>query len=488
MPDFSPAFRQALAHLSAGRAAEAEAEVTAAATRAEAAYGPDAPPTRDALHDLGVVLLELGRSARAAVAFGRSCDGPPPAEPDALRARLSAELNWARALAESGDSEAAEAVLRDNLARRAALYGTEHPGHGVGLQALAELLHDTNRPDDALVAAQEAVRAFWKAGHEGVAAALALHAEILLTSRPDLSAFQGTEPLPPELVRRMAECLFRSAEERQTPAVLGCLDQLASLLESRLGPADEATVAAGAHLANVAGALGRHAERVAAVRRTVDAYDRAGRTEAAFRATLGLALALADAGDADGAIHAYSDAVARSAELGDAARSQAYRNLGLLLRDTGHLGEAEAYLTHAVAHAERAGDPGPLSQARIALGTVLQQLGRGDEARPWLEAGLSGLERSHPDALSARMYLDAIASGGGLRHDAMARSLCDAFREDALERLPPELVAGLEVTLEAGTFRAAVDVTREPSPDEVETVERVIEDVKRRFERVLAGA
>jgi hypothetical protein len=240
-------------------------------------------------------------------------------------------------------------------------------------------------------------------------------------------------------------------------------------------------------LANTGRDLGDQAGRVEAIQRVLASYDRQGRAEDALMAALGLAMAQSDAGDDEEALRTYASANSRAERIGrPELTSQVLRNWGLALKDAGQVGPAEQCLGEAVAQAGRGADYETLGRANVALGLFLQHQGRLTEARAVLEKGLSVLDPVHPDAIVGRSHLGAVADGRTCGCGDLELTIVDAFRQFVIGRLPVDLLADLDVTIEGGNFQIKVELRREPTEDEIERLNGVIQSAHAEFRRRIA--
>jgi hypothetical protein len=123
----------------------------------------------------------------------------------------------------------------------------------------------------------------------------------------------------------------------------------------------------------------------------------------------------------------------------------------------------------------------------VALGIFLQHGGQPDAARPLLEEALRQLDATHPDAVCARGHLGAITGGGPCGCGDTGAALAVAFREFVRGRLPGDLLKDLGVTYEDDDFNVSVHLSREPSADELEHLNRVINHALTEFRRRVAA-
>ena len=72
--DISPALEQALTLIQAGDEKKAEETALQAVRDSDAAHGAGSPELAHAYHDLGSVLMQLGRYGAAVEAFKGACD------------------------------------------------------------------------------------------------------------------------------------------------------------------------------------------------------------------------------------------------------------------------------------------------------------------------------------------------------------------------------------------------------------------------------
>ena len=193
----------------------------------------------------------------------------------------------------------------------------------------------------------------------------------------------------------------------------------------------------------------------------------------AIRAAEALGLAEHDAGDLDAADDAYRQALDRAQEFGDPeCLSHVLRNYGLFCRDVQRSDDAEALLRSAVSAGQAAQDPKTEGRALAALGILVQHAGRLDEAREILEQAIAQLPQGHPDLIYARSHLDALhkdqSCGCGDIGDAVSKTLLDLVQP----QMPDGLLKDLSY---APDGRVNVQLSREPSAEEIELMNRVID-------------
>jgi tetratricopeptide (TPR) repeat protein len=302
------------------------------------------------------------------------------------------------------------------------------------------------------------VRNLWQNGHEHVASALALRAEVVHAAGTGEPLFHGVEQLPEDAAAQLVnEVLHRQgvADPAAHRAVLGAL---AAALQVRLGADHPATLNVLAALANAGRDLGDQSGRIDAIRQVLASHDRQGRAEDALSAELGLALAFNDTGDAKAALRTYESAYTRAQRIGrPELTSLVLRNWGLALSEAGQPAAAERCLADAVTEAHRGADFEILGRAGVALGIFLQHQSRLEEARKAVEEGRT--------------------CGCG----DTPRVIAEAFRDFVTRRLPQDLLERFDVTIADGDFKMDVHLRREPTQDELEHLNGVVQSALAEF-------
>jgi tetratricopeptide (TPR) repeat protein len=185
-------------------------------------------------------------------------------------------------------------------------------------------------------------------------------------------------------------------------------------------------------------------------------------------------------------LRTYGAAYSRAERIGRAElKSQVLRNWGLALKEAGEVGPAEQRLAEAVAEARRGADYETLGRGHIALGLFLQHEGRLTEAQTIIEEGLSTLDPAHPDAIIGRSHLGAVMAGHTCGCGNLQDTIAEAFRQFVLDRLPKDLLAKLEVTIADDDFKIDVHLNREPTQDELERLNGVMQSALAEFRRRL---
>jgi tetratricopeptide (TPR) repeat protein len=485
--EYSPALRQAIDLLRGGQGAEAEAVMRRAADEAVAQAGADSHAAAVAHNELGMILLNVGQVPQAVAAFRTACAGPPPDEA-ARRDRLTFLTNLGMAHEYANQLPEAEEAYRQTLAGRLLLYGKDHAGYGFGLEPLAANLLRQGKAAEARDLIEETVENFWKNRHARIATALALRAEIYKAAGVDKHPFEELDDLPNELVRDLAEAVIDRMRRTDLNLSRRVLADLLPFVRHRLGEAHQSTLNVLASIANLERHLGGHQTRQQAIREAIAIYDRSQRSADALNATLGLALALGEAGSRDEALAAYRNALVRAHALNDAAwKSQVLRNYGLYLVDLERREEAEKQLRRAVLEGEQCNNLEMLGRSQVALGIFLQHGGQLKEAAPLLDQGLHNLDPANPDAVTGRNHLNAILAGGSCNCGDMGKALADAFREFVLARLPAGMISQLDVKPRPdGNFDIGVQLDRELNQDEMEQINHVLNHALAEFKDRMA--
>ncbi|MEU7866588.1 tetratricopeptide repeat protein [Dactylosporangium sp. NPDC049140] len=481
-------FDAAVALVQDGRLVEAEAIMVRELDAVTARHGAGTPAWASAQCDLGNVLLNADQLGRAVDCYRAAVSVSPRDHPDLHKDHLTYRSNLGLALRLAGRLDEAEAELRAGLAAREAFYGREHAGYAFGLEPLAELLLSRGDVAGARPVAEEMVTNLWDNGHERVAVALALRAEIARAGDPRAEAFTDADRLPGPVLEQLANAVRRRIADGEPRVYQGLVRDLVRLLEAQLGPDHPATLGALSSLANLGRDTGDQAGRVEAIQRVQAAYDRLGRPEDALMAAMGLALAHGEAGDTEAGLRAYASAHERAVRLGRPEPvSQVLRNWGLALQEADRPHEAEPCLRDAVRIATTGADYELLGRGRIALGLFLQHQNRLPEARTVIEEGLAVLDPVHPDAMIGRSHLGAVLEGRTCGCGDMRATLADAFREFVLSKLPPDLLADLRVRVADGDFKIDVELNREPAPQELDHLNRVVSAAYAEFRRRLVA-
>lgn len=474
--------------LQEGRLGEAEELMARELQAVTAKHGHGSPAWASAQCDLGNVLLNADQLNRAIECY-RHATAASAHDAQIRKDHLTYRLNLGLALRMAGRLDESEAELRQGAQDRLAFYGRAHPGYAFGLESLADVLLQRGDVPQARRVIEETVDNFWRSGHERVASALALRAEIVAAGATGEPLFPSVDQLPDTVVEQLALSVLNRQDQGDPTTFPAVLNALVATLEARLGADHQATLNALSVLANAGRDSGDHAGRVDAIQRVLASYDRQGRAEQALMAALGLAMAQSEVGEEEEALRTYASAYARAERIGrPEPASQVLRNWGLALREAGQLGAAEQRLGEAVAMARRGADAETLGRADVALGLFLQHEGRLEEARTVLEEGLSVLDPVHPDALVGRSHLGAVMDGRTCGCGDMQATITDAFREFVHSRLPADLLANLDVAIEDGEFKINVELRRAPTEEELDRLNSVVQSAHAEFRRRLTSS
>ncbi len=473
----------ALALIEQGCPDDAEQLVRRHAEQVGAQHGVRSHAYADALIDVAQILAAVGRLPAAAEVL-RTAAGIPAEGEEERKSRLTILMNLGDLLARMGELVEAEAVAREGLEGRRALYGPTHAGYAFGLEPLAEILLLGGRAGEALPLAEEAVDILWEGSHPKVLEVLPLRAFARhAVHGADAPGFEGFEELPDDLRERAVDAA-RARAARHVPSwSLPALDELRGRVAaldaaSRLLPAIDGNIAAIARLA------GLHELRAAALLRCREAYESQGEPGLALGATQRLALAHAEAGDADGATQLYADAATRAEVLGDAAlQSSVARDFGQHLEALGAVEAAEAQLRAAVARAEASGAKNVLGRALVALGCFAAHQGHPEDAAALLVQALEALAPEEPDVLTARSYLAAIEQGLPCVPDLdLARS--EVVTDLVHAQLPAGLVGRVAVRVdEDGVPQVDAELLRPLSIEEQHLLDAALQNALLEVER-----
>jgi tetratricopeptide (TPR) repeat protein len=471
----SAAFAEAVTRVRAGDAAGAEAVLRQALRAVRERSGASSAACANAHYELASFFQATGRLRDAVDPFREAC-AIDARDEEGRRSRLTYLVQFGELLAQIGELEEAERVLRDSLAGRAAFYGKEHAGYGFGLEPLADVLLRRGAIDEARARCDEAWKIFAANGHERIATALALRAEIAKVVDRASPGF-----LRMEAEDGLFEALLRAVFDRDPVDLAAWSDVLQeahALALTRFGTGNALTIDALSHIANHEARRGDgcdHQRRRRALAELVAFFD--GRRDArqGILARLGLALAESDAGDGDGALLTYEAARAAAKELGEPGlRATVLRNMGLQLASQGQRELAEKKLRAALKFAKEANDPREVQGARVALGIFLQHGGQLDEARGFLRRALGTGDPTHPDVLCARSHLDAIEQRGSCGCGDMAGSVgATLLAMVRAELADPDLIARVEVD-PSGQGNISAHLSREPKGDELEVVQGAV--------------
>ena len=180
--------------------------------------------------------------------------------------------------------------------------------------------------------------------------------------------------------------------------------------------------------------------------------------------------------------------MAAAEELGaPSLLAQARRNAGLYLAERGRRAEAASLLADAVAGAREDEAMEELGKSLIAQGIFLQHGGDAAAARPLLQEGVDTLPPDDADALAGRSHLDAIDGGLGCGCGDAERALAAALRALIAPDIPADLLADLRIQMADDGPRMDVQLAREPTDEELERLDRVLQQGLARLRQGAGG-
>ena len=371
-----------------GKPREALALVPAA--RAAVLRAGDAPRQRvdllineaDVLDGDGSVpaaLARLGEARDILVAAGADRDGSP------LTPRLAdVEMERGTALGISGTMlDESEAAYRRAIALYRRAYGPDHPDEAFGWHNLGESLRRRMQLDDALEAYRQAAR---------------IRAER-----------QGETPL---LAGTLVSIGATLNEKHRSSEAVAPLERALGIVRADVPANDPSLVAP---LLTLATAY-RHVGRIADARRNFDEAILIGEKSGA--AQTNLAITVYNRGELEGDAHNWPAALAdhrRALALFQATPTLRPTLLlfpllgeGRALVELGRPTEAAAVLGRAIAIETSDEGASERAQARVWLGRVLVETGKGERGRAMMRAGREALAKLGPDAADALHAADAM--------------------------------------------------------------------------------
>lgn len=485
--EFSPALEEAISLLRNGEPIQAEDRMLRAVKETEDEFGKGSAEFAFSQYELGSLLAFMDRLDDAVTAMRRACAVNIPDDRQATRDRLTYLMTLGEILERKNALHDAEEVLRDGLVAREQFYGREHPGYAFGLEPLASVVFRQGDSAAALAMVEETIDNFWQNGHPRVASAFPLRAEILKTTDADTPAFDGLAELPDAILADMAAQTLDRVAKIAPEIAQAMLDDLLPLISDRLGEHHEATINIQVTLANLGRDLGSCEGRIETIEKVLASHEARGDQASVVQTRLALALALSEAGDLEGSVRVYEEAVEQARALGDSRlRAQALRNLGLFYSEHDRDVEAEQTLRLAVGAARESRNDEMLGRCMTALGIFLQHHGDLEHAEPLLVEAVDRLDSSHTDCLCARSHLQAIQTNASCGCGDMGGAISAAFRSYVLKHLPEGVIDDLQVELVNGEFQVHVRMEREPNPDEMERVDRIIQQAQIEFRKRLA--
>lgn len=471
------AMEQAIALLQRGDTLRAEESIHKVVEDAAARCGSDSPLYAKALFNEATVLCGIGDLSRAAAKCRAAAD-VPAADEHAQKDRLTYLMNLGEILTRAGSHGEAEVALRQGLAERETFYGTQHPGYAFGLAPLAENLLAQDRADEALPLIDQAVEINWNAGHEQVASDLAVRAFIVKAAEgPDAESLDAWNNVPASIQTQIVSHCLTRAEHAARHVSQAVFAELRRRLQRT--PDVEATdlLNATIALANAARETGDHDARIEASQVVVKLCGGLDEPHHAIEAWQALAFAFSDAGRQEEAEQAYQEAVARAEQHVDAKHlANVLRNFAIWADDVGRQDRAAALHDRAVEAAAGCSDAVMQGRCLAARGIFHQHSGQQQTAQSDLKQSLRWLPATHPDAFCAQSHLQALQRGEDCtcgQEDSQA-AISSLVEQQLRREIGGDLLKS--VRIEAGDEGPdiKVELNREPSPAELEHLDRVV--------------
>ncbi|MFO0940002.1 MAG: tetratricopeptide repeat protein [Pirellulales bacterium] len=474
--ELSPALNKAYQLFQAGDKMAAEELLVHAVRNAESDQGPGSIAFARANYEYASMLVLLGRRQQAADAFEVAISVNIPDDHQATRDRLTYMMQLGELYTQLAQFEAAEKVLRKGLTLRAGFYGENHPGYAFGLEPLAELLWRQGRLDEANQMVEQTIDNFWMNGHPRVATAFPLRAIILKQQKKSDHSFSGVAELSNEIFREMIDRAVGLASEADPVVAQTMLDELLSTAEAKLGSNDEKVIELRTALVNVARGIGPSEGQVETAEKVVESHLARNDKPSAIVAMLGLAILHDNLGDVKACEKTYKRAYALAKEINDLSlQSQCLRNYGLFCSERDRKEDAEKLLRLAAQTGKQSSDKIMHGRSLAALGIFLQHNERLPEAEKYLTRAIELLPASEPDSLCSRSHLQAIQQNRSCGCGSMDHAICEAMRVHLLEVIPQGFVNNVDVSLGEDGLDLHLDVARELSDDEAETLNRVVQ-------------
>ncbi|HEV3164223.1 MAG TPA: tetratricopeptide repeat protein [Isosphaeraceae bacterium] len=446
---------------------------------AQKLFGSESPQYADALFQLAQFFMAIDKLDLAADAVGKAAQVPVPG-PEGRQKQLGYLRNQGEVLVQAGELQAAERIHRDGLQQRLEFYGPEHAGFAFGLEALAEVVWNLGRAEEALDLVQQAMAIFHRDGDPQFIPAFVLRAFILRTLMPTEPVFEF-ERADDEVIDAMVEHTLSRAE-RSEPAtaqsvlgnLLGEVAAVRDLTDHRLLPIANAL----ADQARLAGDL--EAWR-GALESSLQFCAASGQDLIGVKVEQALALAQDVSGLEAQAEKTYRTALKRAKTFGDATlMAGLLRNYGLFLDQHDRSQEAQPKLQQAVQAARAGREPEMIGRCLVALGIQHQHAGRLSEAQPLLEESLSLLAPMHADALSGRSHLEAIKARRTCGCGDMAGAMGQAIEEVIRRSLPPGLLKSVQLGEDQ---QIQVKLTRKPTDEEAQQLSAAMEAARYEYRK-----
>ena len=443
---------QAQAMLRDGDAIGAEMLLADHAGEAAARVGKEHPEYAAALFDLALLQCEMRDMTRALATLLEAAAVPAVGNE---AAHLTYTTNLGELLVAVGKLDEAEAVIREALPTRAALYGEEHPGHAVGMEPLVTVLMVTGRYAEALRWADRARDILFAAEDDRVVELMALRTPAAVFEKADAMArvHELNEDQQASFVAHVADLALPPELQRRA---------LEEVMVHVGGPGWELLAWA---LANALAELEAHAERATLLTHLAAQLDRKEQVDC----WMGAAYSLAELGAEQDAKAAYGQAM--SVVDDDGQRSHVARNYGLFLSEISEFDRADDLLSIAVDAASAAEEDDAMGRALVARGVFRQHRGFLDDAQAMLEAGIALLPPEDTDSLCGRSHLDAIENDGSCGCGHLGLAIGDAMMELVAPHLPEGLLDSIAYDEDEGL---QIALLREPTEQEMELLQRVI--------------
>lgn len=463
------ALQRALEALQRGNPLSGERIVTDAAKIAVQTYGAQSGRACRAHFEASQFFHAAGKPGEMLMSL-RAAARVVPQNEEEQAARFGYLFQLGAALDRQGQLGEAERVLRDLVSDLGDTYGELSQAAATGNTALAGVLFEQGEIEEALALVDGAVQTLASLGDAGVAPALALRAFVVKAYSPVEPSFPEEMSLPDELVQTLGEAALERVGQSAPPLALLALSDIEELVRETLGENHALRRALLAQTVRTAAEAGDDEAQLRTLRILADLAEKAG--DALGQADIQLALAEAHAaqGRTQEAVGAFESA-AKFAEEGPRVLALGLARHAQYRAAIGDDAESRELMERSVEAARDAKEPELLGSCLVTQGVLLQHAG--DEAASGkLDAALDLLPLGHPDADIATEHLEALEEErpcGCFGDTGLLQAVASALSQ----RLPAGLLRS--VAQDQDGFR--VDLAREPSPEEHQLVERVLNEV-----------
>lgn len=469
MPSLMSALQRALEALQRGNPLSGERIVTDAVKIAVQGYGPQSGRACRAHFEASQFFHAAGKPEEMLMSL-RAAARVVPHNDDEHAARFGYLFQLGAALDRQGNLSEAEQVLRNLVADLGEAYGELSQAVATGNTALAGVLYEQGEIEEALGLVDGAVQTLASLGDAGVAPALALRAFVVKAYSPVEPSFPEDMELPGELVETLAKAALERVPQSAPPLALLALSDVEQLVRETLGET--------------------HALRRELLAQTVRTAAESGDEDAQLRSLAileqlakraGDPLGQADIQNALGEAHAAQGRKREAIEAFERAASFAEKEprlLALMLARHAQyraaIGDDEVsreLMERSVEAARDSKQQELIGSCLVTQGVLLQHAGDAGAAGK-LDAALDLLPLGHPDADIATEHLEALEEQrpcGCFGDSGLLQAVASALSA----RLPDGLLRG--VAQDQDGFR--VDLAREPSAEEHQLVERVLNEV-----------